>query len=146
MVEHAGYTQHILADHARLLGTLSESGFNVIWLVARLPLQVFHISDTLTTKLKTAHDYKLTMRTQYQITNPMRVRDAVDHFFDWPQLITLGRCAALPSYVTTTPSCAHPLLCTPPPVHTPSCAHPLLCTPPALGLGAGSGSWHPLLP
>ena len=36
------------------------------------------------------------------------------------------------------PSCASPLLCTPPPVHLPpvhppSCAPPLLCTPPSCG-------------
>jgi hypothetical protein len=30
------------------------------------------------------------MRTQYQLTNPMNTKEE-SHFFDWPQLLTLGR-------------------------------------------------------
>lgn len=53
--------------------------------------QAFHVGGTLTTKLKTAHDFKLTMRTQYQLTNPLKVVGEAKTLFDWPKLITLGR-------------------------------------------------------
>lgn len=52
--------------------------------------QVFHQGDTFTTKLKTAHDYKLTMRTQYQLTTATEGYEDPT-LLSWPQLITLGK-------------------------------------------------------
>jgi hypothetical protein len=52
--------------------------------------QVFYAGDTLCTKLKTAHDYKLSMRTNYLTTQPAMLPSR--RFINWMHILTLMRC------------------------------------------------------
>ncbi len=57
-----------------------------MWLIS-LPMQVFHSSDTLCTKLKTAYDYKLSLRSNYLSSKATTSKKT--SVLDWSRLLCI---------------------------------------------------------
>ncbi len=77
-----GHTTFSLAFVTRFLEKWADAKWDKTFLD-----KVFHAADTLCTKLKTAYDYKLSMRTNY--LNSRASSTTRKWVLDWPRLMSI---------------------------------------------------------